>query len=135
VDEDELIDRRDVDKPRNEIIRLPKYMVEGVRPPVFSERNLYTTKDFSKVMVNRYLGKNALNNYQLGKTGEVYAAQMYWDDERLKNMVEGDRQISLYRAAGDDGKAAKVEQENKSMFLRTNDAQSAELTKQAGGRY
>jgi hypothetical protein len=135
VDEDELVDKRDIDKPRNEIIRLPKYMVEGVRPPVFAERNLYTTKDFSTVLMQRYLGKEGLNKYQLGKTGQAYAAQMYWDDERLKNMMEGERQVSLYRVAGDEEKAAKAEEQNRSMFLRTNDAQSAEMSKAMGQRY
>jgi hypothetical protein len=133
--ENDLVDQRDIDKPRNEIIRLPKYMVEGVRPPVFSERNLYSKDDFAKLAMQRYLGKNGLNKYQLGKTGEAYALQMYWDDERLKNMMEGDRQVSLYRAAGDEEKAAKVEAENRSMFLRVNDAQSAEKSKMAGQRY
>jgi hypothetical protein len=135
IDEDELVDQRDLDKPRNEIIRLPKYMVEGVRPPVFAEKNLYTKQDFSTLVIQRYLGKNGLNKYQLGKTGEAYAMQMYWDDERLKNMVEGDKQVSLYRVGGDEAKAAKVEEENRSMFLRTNDAQSAEMSKAAGQRY
>ena len=85
--------------------------------------------------MQRYLGKNGLNKYQLGKTGEAYALQMYWDDERLKNMMEGDRQVSLYRVAGDEEKAAKVDAENKSMFLRVNDAQSAEMSKMSGQRY
>ncbi|MGC4075088.1 MAG: hypothetical protein QM760_21820 [Nibricoccus sp.] len=132
---DDEIDQRDVDKPRNEIIRLPKYMVEAERPPVFADRNLYTTQNFSKLLIQRYLGKGGLNKYQLGKEGQIYAAQMYWDDERLKNMVEGNNQVSLYRASGDEEKAAKAERENKSMMLRTNDAQSAELSKNAGQRY
>jgi hypothetical protein len=135
ADEDDLIDQRDLDKPRNEIIRLPKYMVEGERPPVFAEKNLYTKENFSTLVMQRYLGKEGLNKHQLGKAGEIYAAQMYWDDERLKNMVEGDKHVSLYRAAGDDEKAAKVEKENRSMFLRTNDANSADMSKAAGQRY
>ena len=135
LDEDELIDKRDLDKPRNEIIRLPKYMVEGVRPPVFSEQNLYTKKDFSALLTQRYIGNKGLNKYQLGTTGQAYAAQMYWDDERLKNMVEGERQVSLYRIGGNEEKAAKVEEQNRSMFLRTNDAQTAEMSKAMGQRY
>ncbi|WP_138223129.1 hypothetical protein [Nibricoccus aquaticus] len=135
MDEDELVDQRDVDKPRNEIIRLPKYMVEGVKPPVFAERNLYTRDNLSRLAMRRYLGKGPLNKFQLGKTGEAYAMQMYWDDERMKNMVEADRQVSLYRAAGDDEKAAKLEKENRAMFLRTNDASSAEMSKAMGQRY
>jgi hypothetical protein len=133
--DDEAVDQREVDKPRNEIIRLPKYMVEGVRPPVFAERNLYSKEDFSKLAIQRYLGKGPLNKYQLGKSGEVYALQMYWDDQRLQNMMEGDRQVSLYRVGGDEAKAAKVEEENRSTFLRVNDAKSQEMSKAAGTRY
>jgi hypothetical protein len=133
--EDEMADQREVDKPRNEIIRLPKYMVEGTRPPVFAERNMYTKADFSDLIRQRYLGRNGLNKYQLGKSGEVYAMQMYWDDERMKDMMGADQQVSLYRVGGDAARAAKVEEENQSMFLRVNDAQSAELSKAAGQRY
>jgi hypothetical protein len=110
-------------------------MVEGVKPPVFAERNFYSAEEFRKLAIQRYLGKGPLNKFQLGKTGEQYATQMYWDDERMKNMMESERHVSLYRVGGDEEKAAKVDEENKSMFLRTNDAQSAEMSKLSGQRY
>ena len=37
-----LNDLRDIDKPRNGIIRLPNYTVQEKKPPVFRERDIYT---------------------------------------------------------------------------------------------
>jgi hypothetical protein len=135
VDDDDT-DLRDVDKPRNEIIRLPKYTVEAVRPPVFKERNFYTQGALAKLAAQRYLGAGqGLNRFQLGSSGENIAMQMYWDDERLRNMVEAQRQVSLYRAGGDEARAAKAEAEDRSTFLRVDDAQTKEISRSTGQRY
>ena len=60
-------DLRDIDKPRNEIRRLPKYVVRETRPPVFRDRDLYNTKglvDLSfkshpGLVVGNFLGLNS----------------------------------------------------------------------------
>jgi hypothetical protein len=135
-DEADLIDQRDLDKPRNEIIRLPKYMVEGQRPAIFRERDFYSTRaGMQQMQLQKFFGEGLLNRRQLGKTGEMYAAQSFWDDERLKGMTEMGRHASIYRLAGDDARANKAEREAKASYIRVNDAQSAELSKQAGQRY
>jgi hypothetical protein len=134
VDDD--IDLRDTDKPRNEIIRLPKYVVEATRPAVFKERNLYTPEMLKRLAAQRYLGVGqGLNRYQIGRSGENIAIQMYWDDERLKNMTEAGRQVSLYRLAGDDARADKAEEQNRSTFLRVDDAATKEVSRATGQRY
>ena len=136
VSEDEEIDQRDVDKPRNQIIRLPKYMVEAQRPPVFRERDFYSNSaELRQLMLNKYFGQGLLNQKQLGKTGAMYAAQSFWDDQRLKGMMEMNQQASIYRVAGDDDRAKEAAEDAQSTYLRVNDAQSAELSKQAGQRY
>lgn len=134
--EDDDTDLRDVDKPRNEIIRLPKYTVEAVRPPVFKERNLYTKDALAKLAAQRYLGAGqGLNRFQIGTSGQNIAMQMYWDDERLRNMVEAQRQVSLYRAGGDEARAEKAAAEDRSTFLRVDDAQTKEISRSTGQRY
>src|ERR1041384_5012213 len=42
--EDEEVDAREVDKPRNGIIRLPKYIVQEPKSPVLNERAASTTQ-------------------------------------------------------------------------------------------
>jgi hypothetical protein len=133
-DEEEEGDLRETDRPRNEIIRLPKYMVEGERPPVFAERNLYSTKNLQQLALQRYLGRG-INKYQLGRTGKDTAMQMYWDDERLKNITEVNNQISLYRLGGDEARAQETKEESNSLILRTNDARTDEMSKLSGQRY
>ncbi|MCC5025436.1 MAG: hypothetical protein J6386_22815 [Candidatus Synoicihabitans palmerolidicus] len=43
-DEDDGVDEELMLKPKNGIVRLPQVVVEGNRPPVFSERQINTDK-------------------------------------------------------------------------------------------
>jgi hypothetical protein len=136
AEEDDDTDLRDTDKPRNEIIRLPKHVVEATRPPVFKERNFYTPGALRRLAAQRYLGQGqGLNRYQIGNSGENIAMQMYWDDERLKNMTEAKNQVSLYRLAGDEERASKAEAQDRSTFLRVDDASTKEISRSTGQRY
>ncbi len=90
---DDDVDLRDVDKPKNQIIRLPKYVVQEQKPPVFRERELYTAKGLAALAIRRYLSSTdlALNSTTLplfGLSNEARALAMYAEDERLKNMAD-----------------------------------------------
>lgn len=87
------VDLREVDKPRNQIIRLPEYVVREARPPVFRERDIYTTKGLRELARMRYLTEigQALNRFNLplfGMGADAYALMRYEEDERLKNISE-----------------------------------------------
>jgi|UniRef100_UPI004048EAF9 hypothetical protein len=91
--EEEDVDLRDVDKPRNQIIRLPEYVVQEKKPPVFRERDIYTTKGLAELAKRRYLSQSvqALNRYTIplfGMSAEAYAMMLYAEDERLENISE-----------------------------------------------
>ena len=91
VDED--VDARDVDKPKNGIIRLPKYTVQEKKPPVFRERDIYTTGGLADLAKNRYLTATdrMLNRVTLplfGTSQEARAMAMYAEEERLHNMSD-----------------------------------------------
>ena len=91
--DDDDVDFREVDKPRNQIIRLPKYVVTGSKPPVFSERDIHTTKGLGRIAIKRYLSETylALNSSNLplfGLSNEARALAMYAEDERLQNMAD-----------------------------------------------
>jgi hypothetical protein len=101
---DEDVDLRDVDKPRNGIIRLPKYTVREKKPPVFRERDIFTRGGLADLARSRYLTATdrILNRVTLplfGTSSEARAMAMYAEDERLNNMAD------LTNTAEDIGRA------------------------------
>jgi hypothetical protein len=91
--EEDLPDLREIDKPKNGIVRLPKYTVHEKPPPVLNERVVSTKKGFAELASKRYLTEadRALNRFTLplfGSSAEQRAIAMYEEDERLKNMAE-----------------------------------------------
>jgi hypothetical protein len=91
---DENVDLRDIDKPRNGIIRLPKYTVQEKKPPVFRERDIFTPGGLEDLARQRYLSAThrMLNRMTLpisfSSNPESLAMAMYREDERLNNMSE-----------------------------------------------
>ncbi len=120
--EAEEVDLRDIDKPKNEIIRLPKYVVEAKRPPVFNDRNLYSQEMLRKLAYQRYISpfsRNILNRYHLlGRGDEAYAMMQYEADERKRAMSEMDDKISMYRVFGDNATADQLKDETQNTYMR-----------------
>jgi hypothetical protein len=130
--EEEETDLREVDRPRNSIIRLPKYIVEGERPPVFRERDIHTEKGLADLAIKRYLSTvhTNLNRYHLpsmlgGISSEELALQMYREQERLRNMQEFDERVYLYRATGDDRSATQLKKDSDATFMRRSEFSEA----------
>jgi hypothetical protein len=128
--EAEQVDLREVDKPRNGIIRLPKYVVEGQRPPVFNDRNLYSKEMLRRLAYQRYMSafsRNVLNKYRLPinfgntLTPEAYAMMQYEAEERLRNIAEMEDKMSMYRVSGDDASADKLKDDTQRSFMRRTD--------------
>lgn len=121
----EDVDLREVDKPRNGIIRLPKYVVEGTRPPVFNNRNLYSTEMLRRLAYQKYIssfGRNVLNRYHIfGRGDEAYAMMQYEAEERKQNMAEMDDKISMYRISGDNAEAASLKDDTQRTFMRRSE--------------
>jgi hypothetical protein len=93
VSEEEQVDLRDTDKPKNGIIRLPKFVVHEKPPPVLSEKVVFTQKGLADIAMRRYLSEfdRALNRFTiplLGGSAEARALAMYAEDERLKNISD-----------------------------------------------
>ncbi|MBK9992073.1 MAG: hypothetical protein IPP19_15465 [Verrucomicrobia bacterium] len=122
--EAEQVDMRDVNKPRNEIIRLPKYLVEAKRPPVFNEHNLYTKEMLRRLAYQRYIssfGRNVLNKYRLPIIGggiDAYAMMQYEAEERNKNLTEMADKVSMYRVSGDTAEADQLKEDTQDTLMR-----------------
>lgn len=123
--ESEQVDLRDVDKPKNGIVRLPKYIVQEPKPPVFTERAINTRKGLTDIAVRRYISDadRALNRFTLplfGTSAEQRALAMYAEDERLKNM--SDLQDNANAASKSDPAAgAYIRREAQKTYLRTSE--------------
>lgn len=122
--EAEQVDMRDLDKPRNQIIRLPKYVVEAQRPPVFNDRNLYSKEMLRRLAYQRYIssfGRNVLNNYRLPLIGggiDTYTMMQYEAEERKNNMAGIADKASMYRTSGDSTQADKLKDDAQNTFMR-----------------
>lgn len=113
------------DQPRNKIIRLPRYIVEGDRPPVFRERDVYTSRALADIAMKRYLSRldsGLLNRFTLplfAATNEERAMAMYREDERLRNIADLKTDAANARLAGDKTESDYLVRETNATFLRS----------------
>jgi hypothetical protein len=119
---EEEVDARDIDKPRNGIIRLPKYIVREPPPPIFKEREVNTKKGLEAIAMKRYLTETdrVLNRLTLplfGSSAEARAMAMYAEDERLKNMSDMREQTRMMMLT-DPAAAKTIKQQADSTFNR-----------------
>lgn len=112
-------------QPKNQIIRLPEVVVEGRRPPVFTDRDLHTKDGLAAMAVNRYLSeldRGVLNRYTLplfGQSQEQRALAAYAEEERLRNMATAsDRAEAIQAAEGAEAAQAFRDTAN-STFIRS----------------
>ena len=121
-DEAEAADLRDSEKPKNGIVRLPKYVVQEQRPAVLKERDISTKKGLREIAMRRYISDadRALNRFSIplfsswspgsgnGSSTEQRALTMYAEDERLKNMADlADNANMIMKSDRASGSAAK----------------------------
>ncbi len=118
----------EADQPRNQIVRLPKVVVEGQRPPVFTERELHTKEGLAALAVARYLSeldRGVLNRYRLpfvGMSAEQRAMMMYEEDERLRN-IEQARQTVYVLKQVDPEEARLLKKEADAAYIRKSEFQ------------
>jgi len=106
----------DLDRPQNQIIRLPDYVVREKKPPVFRERDLYNPSGLAALAALRYLSETsqALNRFRIpliGNADKAYALARYEEDERLRNrreLTETALDVGLLQASDAEGAAAET---------------------------
>jgi len=114
------------EEPRNQIIRLPKVVVEGHRPPVFTERQIHTKEGLEALAVARYLtefDRGVLNRYRLpfvGMTAEQRAMMMYEEEERLRNIEQARQSIYVLKQV-DPEAAQQLKKETDSAYIRKSE--------------
>ena len=114
----ELPDLREIDKPRNGIIRLPKYMVPGRRAPAFKEYDLLTPEGKLELAYQRNPGLRFGSLPFLTNNGA--ALFMAWEELRLERMAEMNDLVGLYQYS-DPKSGAALKREAQKTFIRTGD--------------
>lgn len=123
--EAERPDMREIDKPKNTIVRLPDYIVQEKKPAVFRERDVSTEKGLTDIAVRRYISDldQALNRFTLPLFGSSYKARammMYEEDERLRNMADL-KGAADGASKSDPAAGAYIRREAQETFMRTSD--------------
>jgi hypothetical protein len=123
--EEELADARELDKPRNGIIRLPTVVVQEPKNPVLNERAVNTKKGLESLAVKRYISEvdKAMNRFTLplfGESVQSRAMAMYAEEERLQNM--GDLKDAATAAGmSDKASGSYILREANKTYLRSSD--------------
>jgi len=112
------VDMRDIDKPKNEIKRLPSYVVHEKRPPVFRDTDLFNAnglldlsfKSHSGLVFGNLLG---LNSYA--------AKNMYLDAQRQANMNDLADTARAMAVGGDSAEGSYIMKESQDTYLRHDD--------------
>jgi hypothetical protein len=112
-------DLRDIDKPKNEIKRLPSYVVRESRPPIFRERDVNTTAGQIDLSFKSHPGLNFGNIFGLN-SGPAY--DMYLDDQRLENIKELTDIAHAMSRGGDAAEGTYILQQTQNTYMRTDDA-------------
>ena len=122
-------DLREIDKPRNAIVRLPKYVVREPKPPVFTDRELYGAKAFGERLARRYypdwyLAFNRLAQFTplalyLPSAGASALAR-FEDEERLRKKAEFEGLANLIMLS-DPKAGAKAKEVTRDTFMRWTD--------------
>ena len=123
--EAEQVDLREIDKPKNAIVRLPKYIVQEAKPPVFRERDIHTEKGLTDIAMRRYISDadRALNRWTLplfGTSKEARAMAMYAEEERLRNMSDL-HDAAVTTAKFDPAAGDYIRKESQNTYRRTSD--------------
>ncbi len=102
-------DLRELDRPRNTIIRLPNYVVQEEKPPAFKARHLLTVKGRLDLAFKRHPGLNFGSLSSLLNEGVALA--MLEEDFRLERQAEAQNLLSLVTDPTGRSKAATEVQE------------------------
>ena len=119
------IDLRDIDRPKNRIIRLPSYVVMAPKSPVFTDHDLLTKQSQANQAMKTYVGFDPSLMPGLFAAGasrllfQDYADQQAQAAQRQQNMNDLSDAASAMTRAGDAGESEYLKRESDDTFMRT----------------
>ncbi|MCF3650358.1 hypothetical protein [Synoicihabitans lomoniglobus] len=119
VDEDMML------KPKNGIVRLPRVVVEGTRPPIFTERQVYTDKGLNEIATKRYFAdaSQALNKFNVPflSMSQADLAMMMWEeDERLRMLDDLNGRSDQAALFGDEATSKEIREMTRDALTRSD---------------
>jgi len=105
----------DTDRPKNEIKRLPTYLVQETRPPVFRNRDLFTTEGLTALSFKAHGGLIFGNILGLN-SGAAY--NMYLDDQRTTDMDDLSDLSHVMSRGGDSSESSYILKESNDTYMR-----------------
>jgi hypothetical protein len=118
---DQDVDLRDVDKPQNEIVRLPAYYVRTARQAVLKEPDVVSQQGMADIGMKNYPGLALTPFSWLNAMNRGIAKEMYLEDRRLQNISDlNESAISIGRG-GDSAESEFIKKESEDTFLRPID--------------
>lgn len=123
--DDQLPDMRDIDKPKNQIVRLPKVVVTEKPPPIFSQREINTKDGLAEIAAKTYLA-NPRNMSPAAAAAQRmifggYALEQYQEQERLNNIASLKDTAGVFQRAGDKDEANLLKNVSADTYLQRGD--------------
>jgi hypothetical protein len=110
-------DMREVDKPKNEIKRLPSYVVHDSRPPVFRDRDLYTQDGLVSLSYKLHPGLGLGN---IAGLNDAPAYEIFLEDERLANIADLNDTARAIATGGDLAEGKYILEETQDTYMRAD---------------
>lgn len=108
-------DLRDIDKPKNEIKRLPKYVVHESKPPIFTQNSMLTEAGKIDLSLRNHPGLLIGNLFGLNSD---FAKQMMQDEERLSAIDDLTDTARAMARGGDPAEAKYILQASQDAYMQ-----------------
>jgi hypothetical protein len=123
--EDDGVDEDLMLKPKNGIVRLPRVVVEGTRPPIFTERQIHTEKGLNELATKRYFAdaSQALNKFNVPflSMSQADLAMMMWEeDERLRALDDLNDRSDRAALFGDEKGSKEIREMTRDALSRSD---------------
>jgi hypothetical protein len=123
--EDQQTDLRDIDKPKNGIIRLPKYVVHAAPPPIFTNKDVLDQKGRDDLAMKQYIiDTKDMPSFAAALSKFLFqdnASQQYADAERASNISSLRSDASAAAIDGDAAESSFIRQQSNDTYLRRSD--------------
>jgi hypothetical protein len=118
-------DPADADKPKNGIIRLPKYVVHDSTPPIFTKKDVLTPTGRDDLAMKQYImdtnGMPTFAAYMARQLFQANASQQYADAERASNISSLRTAANAAAAGGDPAESKLIRDQTNDTYLRRSD--------------
>ena len=108
-------DLREIDKPANGIVRLPKYLVQEPKAAILNPADLMTPAAQAALEMKEHPG---LSWVPFGWMNGNIAQQMYQEDKRLNNISDLTDTANSIKAGGDSGESEYIKRETNDTYMR-----------------